>query len=149
MLVTGRDGSSALYTIYFDFFAGVYRYNFSDYLVGVSTFNGWGWSVAIRCHFSIIEMPRHGTGCVVQCAIQWRHLKEINIFVMRVFVKRRECRIWRKKLRIKQPNRCVNIQHLFCHKTLHVSGIFCAHHQELSSARTEIGTFHASYVTTF
>jgi hypothetical protein len=25
-----------------------------------------------------------------------------------------------------------NIQNLFCHETLHVSGIFCAHHQELS-----------------
>ena len=37
---------------------------------------------------------------------------------------------WRMRFPIKQPTRCVNIQHLFCHKTLHVSGIFCAHHQE-------------------
>jgi len=31
--------------------------------------------------------------------------------------------------------------------SLHVSGIFCAHHQELSTVRTAVGTFHAGYVT--
>jgi midasin (ATPase involved in ribosome maturation) len=40
-----------------------------------------------------------------------------------------------------------NIQNLFCHKTLHFSGIFCAYHQELSTVHSEIGTFHAGYVT--
>jgi len=35
----------------------------------------------------------------------------------------------------------------FCHKTLHVSGIFCAHHQGLSTVHTAIGTLHAGYVT--
>jgi len=40
-----------------------------------------------------------------------------------------------------------NIQHLFCHKTLHVSGIFCLHHQELSTVHSAIGTFHAGYVS--
>jgi hypothetical protein len=35
------------------------------------------------------------------------------------------------------------IQNLFCHTTLHVSGIFCAHHQELPAVSTAIGTFHA------
>ena len=40
-----------------------------------------------------------------------------------------------------------NIQNLFCHKTVHFSGIFCTHHQELSAVRTAIGTFHAGYVT--
>jgi hypothetical protein len=39
-----------------------------------------------------------------------------------------------------------NIQNLFCHETLHVSGIFCAHHQELSAVRLAIGMFHAGYV---
>jgi hypothetical protein len=39
-----------------------------------------------------------------------------------------------------------NIQNMFCHKTLHVSGIFCAHHQELSAVRRAIGMFHAGYV---
>jgi hypothetical protein len=39
-----------------------------------------------------------------------------------------------------------NNQNLFCHKTLNVSGIFCAHNQELSAVRTAIGTFHAGYV---
>jgi len=37
---------------------------------------------------------------------------------------------------------------LFCHKTPHVSGILCAHHQELSTVHTAIGTFHAGYGTT-
>jgi hypothetical protein len=36
---------------------------------------------------------------------------------------------------------------LFYHKTQHVSCIFCAHHQELSTVHTAIGMFHAGYVT--
>jgi hypothetical protein len=35
----------------------------------------------------------------------------------------------------------------FCHKTLHASDIFCAHHQGLSTVHTVIGTLHAGYVT--
>jgi len=56
--------------------------------------------------------------------------------------------VHRDKLRIKRPTRYINIQHLFCHKTPHVSGIFCAHHQELSTVRTAIGTFREGYVAT-
>ena len=40
-----------------------------------------------------------------------------------------------------------NILNLFCLKTLHVSGISCAHHQELSTVHSATGTFHAGYVT--
>jgi len=36
----------------------------------------------------------------------------------------------------------------FVIKFLHLSGIFCARHQELSTVRSAIGTFHAGYVTT-
>jgi len=36
-----------------------------------------------------------------------------------------------------------------CHKNLHVSAIFCAHHQELSTVRTAIGTLHVGYVTSY
>ena len=32
-------------------------------------------------------------------------------------------------------------------KILHVSVIFCAHHQELSTVHSAIGTFHAGHVT--
>ena len=39
-----------------------------------------------------------------------------------------------------------NIQNLFCHGTLHVSGIFCAHHQEVSDVHLAICMFHARYV---
>jgi hypothetical protein len=35
---------------------------------------------------------------------------------------------------------------LFCHETLHVSGIYYAHHQELSAVHVATGTFHAGYV---
>jgi hypothetical protein len=35
---------------------------------------------------------------------------------------------------------------LFCHETLHISGIFCAHHQELSAVHVAIGMFYAGYV---
>jgi hypothetical protein len=55
----------------------------------------------------------------------------------------------RDKLRTKQPTRCIKkSKKLFCHKTLHVSGIFCAHHQELSTVGTAIRTFHAGHVIT-
>ena len=33
----------------------------------------------------------------------------------------------------------------FCHKTLHVSGIFCVHHQGLSTVHTAIGTLRAAF----
>jgi len=37
----------------------------------------------------------------------------------------------------------------FCHKTLHVSVIFCAHHQGLSTIHMAISTLHSGYVTAF
>ena len=106
MLVTGSNGIYALCTIYFDSFAGVYRYNFSDCLVAGSTFNRWGQSVGIRCHFSMIATPGQGTGCMVQYKTQWRHLKDINVFVMRVFIKLRTCKIW-KQVQTEKP--CIKI----------------------------------------
>ena len=39
--------------------------------------------------------------------------------------------VHRDKLRINNQIDASNTQNLFCHETLHVSGIFCAHHQEL------------------
>ena len=33
---------------------------------------------------------------------------------------------------------------LFCHESLHVSGIFCVHHQELSAVHVTFGMFHES-----
>jgi hypothetical protein len=36
-----------------------------------------------------------------------------------------------------------------CHETLHVSGIFCAHHQELSAVHLAIGMFHAGLSSSF
>jgi hypothetical protein len=35
----------------------------------------------------------------------------------------------------------------FCHKALHVSGIFYAHHQGLSTVHTAMNTLHAGYGT--
>jgi hypothetical protein len=56
--------------------------------------------------------------------------------------------VHRDKLRKKQPTRCIKYPtFLFCHKTLHVSGIFHACHQELSTVHSAIGTFRAGYVT--
>jgi multisubunit Na+/H+ antiporter MnhC subunit len=34
---------------------------------------------------------------------------------------------------------------LFCHETLHVSGIYCAHHQQLSAVHVAIGMFRAGW----
>jgi len=39
-----------------------------------------------------------------------------------------------------------HISNIYCHKTLHVSVIFCAHHQELSTVHLAVGAFHAGYV---
>ena len=36
-----------------------------------------------------------------------------------------------------QPDSLI-IQNLFCYKTLHISGIFCAHHQEFSTAHSAL-----------
>jgi hypothetical protein len=30
---------------------------------------------------------------------------------------------------------------LFCHETLHVSGVFCAHHQELTAVHVQLARF--------
>ena len=57
------------------------------------------------------------------------HYEKINIF-----------------LRINNQQGAPSIQNLFCRETLHVSGIFCAHHQELSTVQVTIGMFHAGYV---
>jgi hypothetical protein len=35
---------------------------------------------------------------------------------------------------------------LFCHETLYVSGIFYAHHQELTVVQVTTGMFHTGYV---
>ena len=35
---------------------------------------------------------------------------------------------------------------LFCHETVYVSGIFCAHNQELSAVHLATGMFHTGYV---
>ena len=35
---------------------------------------------------------------------------------------------------------------LFCHVTLRVSGIYCAHHQEFSAVHVATGMFHVGYV---
>jgi len=57
--------------------------------------------------------------------------------------------VHRDKLRVRQPttSRYIKYPKIYCAKTLHVSGILCAHHQELSTVHTAIGTFHAGYVT--
>ena len=52
----------------------------------------------------------------------------------------------RDKSRIIKQLEASNIQNLFCHETLHVSGAFCAQHQEISAVNLASGTFHAGYV---
>ena len=39
-----------------------------------------------------------------------------------------------------------SIQILFCHESVHVSGNFRAHHQELSAVHVAIDMFRAGYV---
>jgi hypothetical protein len=54
--------------------------------------------------------------------------------------------VHRDKLRINNQLAASNIQNLFCHETLHVSGISFAHHQELSAVHLAVGLFLAGYV---
>jgi hypothetical protein len=54
--------------------------------------------------------------------------------------------VHRDNLRINNQQAASSIQILFCHETLHVSGIFCAHQQELSAVHVATGMFHAGYV---
>ena len=44
-------------------------------------------------------------------------------------------------LYFKKPTRCTNYPNLFCYKTLHVSGIFSAHHQEISTVHSALLSF--------
>jgi hypothetical protein len=53
--------------------------------------------------------------------------------------------VHRDNLRINNQQDASSIQILFCHETLHVSGI-CAHRQDLSAVHVAIGMFHAGYV---
>ena len=50
--------------------------------------------------------------------------------------------------RINNQQAASSIQNFICYETPHASGIFCAHHQELSAAHVAIGMFHAGYVVT-
>ena len=52
----------------------------------------------------------------------------------------------RDNLRINNQQDASSILSLFCHETLHVSGIYCARHQELSAVHVEIVMFHAGCV---
>jgi hypothetical protein len=55
--------------------------------------------------------------------------------------------VHRDNLRINNQQDASSVQNfLFCHETLHVSGIVCAHHQELSAVHVAIGMFRAGYV---
>ena len=41
----------------------------------------------------------------------------------------------------KQPTRRTDYPNLFCYKTLHISGIFSAHHQEFSTVHSALVSF--------
>jgi hypothetical protein len=45
-------------------------------------------------------------------------------------------------LRINNQQDASSTKYFFYQGTLHVSGVFCAHHQELSAVHVAIGMFH-------
>ena len=56
--------------------------------------------------------------------------------------------VHRNKFRVKQPIRCIKYPiFILSQNSTCFSGIFCAHHQELSTVHLAIGTFHVGYVT--
>ena len=54
--------------------------------------------------------------------------------------------VHRDKLRLNNQLDASTVQNKFCHETLHVSGIFCTRHQDLSAVHVAVGMFHAGYV---
>jgi len=49
--------------------------------------------------------------------------------------------VHRNRFIIKQPTRSTNYPNIFCYKTLHVSGIFFAHHQAFSTVNAAMLIF--------
>jgi hypothetical protein len=49
--------------------------------------------------------------------------------------------VHRNRFLIKRPTRRTNYPNLFCYKTLHVSGICSAHHQEFSTVHSALASF--------
>jgi hypothetical protein len=49
--------------------------------------------------------------------------------------------VHRNRFLFKKPTRRTNYPNLFCHKTLHVSGNFLTHHQELSTVHSALVNF--------
>jgi len=49
--------------------------------------------------------------------------------------------VHRNRFLLKQPTRRNNYPNLFCYKTLHVSRIFSAHHQEFSTVYSALESF--------
>jgi hypothetical protein len=49
--------------------------------------------------------------------------------------------VHRNRFLSKYPTRRNNYPNLFCYKTLHVSGIFSAHHQEFSTVQSALVSF--------
>jgi len=52
--------------------------------------------------------------------------------------------VHRNRFLFKYPTRRTNYPNLFCYKTLHVSGIFSAHHQEFSTVRSALVSYKQS-----
>jgi len=46
-----------------------------------------------------------------------------------------------RRFLFKQSHRRTNYPNLFCHKNLHVSGIFCVQHQEFSTVHSALVSF--------
>jgi hypothetical protein len=51
------------------------------------------------------------------------------------------------RLSFYQPTRRTNYPNLFCYKTVHVSGIFSAHHQEFSTVHSALVNVMEVWVT--
>ena len=71
--------------------------------------------------------------CQVLCSLQTK-LKQDMQFYFHVTVHR-------NRFLFKQPTRRTNYPNLFCYKTLHVSAILSAHHQEFSTVHSALVSF--------
>jgi len=110
-------------------------------------FSSWSPSGLICVHKTIVSQVVCGLNGMRQtalitvcCDVNGDFVMQWHVFYVQVTVQRDNFR--------KNNQLDASISNIyFCHKTLHVSGIFCDHHQELSTVHMVIGTLHAGYVT--
>ena len=95
--------------------------------------------ILLHMVFSTVKENCALVGGFILCCIKW-----VSLVIFIYDARTRIHQIWKIFL-FKQPTRRSNYPNLFCYKTLHVSGIFSAHHQEFSTVHSALVNFMQVY----